>query len=135
MLLVGFRRPVATGLFHYIFILNRTQLSGARLVEHGTNFSCKVVAPEWLVQKIDTLIQTSLVDDGIFGIARRVENRDPRSATRYLSRQFRPPHAAGKHNIGKQQIDLRRCFEDQQRGGTVGRLQDPVSEIGKQRDA
>ena len=51
--------------------------------------------------------QPALMNDCVLGIARRVQNPDPRPATRDLRRQFGPIHAARKHNIGKQHIDAR----------------------------
>ncbi len=61
------RYPISIG---YLMSGNTLEQSGVGSVDRGTDFSGKVFKPERLVEQLDTFVQASMVEDGIFQIAR-----------------------------------------------------------------
>ncbi len=62
-----------------------------------------------------------MMHDGVFGIARREKDLEPRASHLGLDRELTAVHASGHDHIGEQQIDAFRTIDNRQRlGGIAG---------------
>src|SRR6202048_1568155 len=50
-------------------------------------------------------VEPAMMHDGVFGIARRVKDLEPRASRVRLGRELAAVHAAGHDHVGEQQID------------------------------
>ena len=75
-----------------------------------------------------------MVDDGVGGVARREQNRQPWPAPGNLIRKRAPVHPSGQNDIGKQQLDLRMLLDDLQSLSAIAGLKNTVSEIAQSLD-
>ena len=98
-------------------------------VEHAPYLGGQLGEGKGLPDQVHPGVEAAMVDDGVRGVARGEQDRQPRPAPGHLVRERAPVHPSGENDIGEEELDLRMPLDDLQRPRAVASLEDTVSEI------